>query len=302
MESIFLLAAFGGVLSSVQGPTNTALAKTTGRAFASFFSFLTGSILLFVLIQFLGTGNLLLVTTVPLWQITGGLFGFVVIVATIIATPRLGVALTTMSLMVGKVVSGVIIDLFGLFGLNERSMTYELIIGICLLLIGITLISIDRKRANPTSIQKRAVSQIIVPVVLMFIAGCGNSIQAPINAALSHTIGTIEATFISFLGGLLCASLFLIGSQICTKNHISMGRPWTCLGGTYGACIGMITIIVTPILGTTSLVSLQMLGQMTGGLIIDTFGFLGCIKLKITVMRMFGIVCIAIGALFVAYL
>lgn len=289
-------------MSSIQGPTNTALAKTTGRAFATFFSFCSGSIILFILIQCIGSGDVALVTTVEPWQVTGGFFGFIVIMSTIFATPRLGVALTTMSLMVGKIVSGVAIDLFGLFGLHQRTLTIELAMGIILLLIGITLISIDRKRANPQANQTRAVSQIILPVILMFIAGCGNSIQAPINASLSHTVGTLEATFVSFLGGLLCASVFLLISQVRARQSVSIQKPWTCLGGLYGVCICIITIVVTPVLGTTSLVSLQMLGQMTGGLIIDTFGFLGCTKLRITVMRAGGIALIAIGALFVAYL
>lgn len=133
MSGLFLLAALGGVLSSVQGPTNTALAKTTGRAFATFFSFCSGSLVLFILIQCLGSGDLTLVTTAEPWQVTGGLFGFIVIVSTIFATPRLGVALTTMSLMVGKIVSGVAIDLLGLFGLHQRTLTLELAMGIILL-------------------------------------------------------------------------------------------------------------------------------------------------------------------------
>lgn len=302
MGSLFLLAALGGVLSSVQGPTNTALAKTTGRAFATFFSFCSGVVILFILIQCIGSGDISRVITVEPWQVTGGLFGFVVIVSTIFATPRLGVALTTMSLMVGKIVSGVAIDLLGLFGLHQRTLTFELMTGIILLLIGITLISIDRKRTNPEVNQTRALSQIILPVLLMFVAGCGNSIQAPINASLSHVIGTLEGTFVSFLGGLICASIFLLINQLEARQHVSIRKPWTCLGGFYGVCICIITIVVTPLLGTTSLVSLQMLGQMTGGLIIDTFGFLGCTKLRITLMRALGLGLIAIGALFVAYL
>ena len=302
MGGLFLLAALGGVLSSVQGPTNTALAKTTGRAFATFFSFCSGSLVLFILIQCLGSGDLTLVTTAEPWQVTGGLFRFIVIVSTIFATPRLGVALTTMSLMVGKIVSGVAIDLLGLFGLHQRTLTLELAMGIILLLVGITLISIDRKRANPQTNQTRSVSQIILPVILMFIAGCGNSIQAPVNASLSQAVGTLEATLVSFLGGLMCASVFLLISQLRACQSVSIQKPWTCLGGLYGVCICIVTIVVTPALGTTSLVSLQMLGQMTGGLIIDTFGFLDCMKLRITVMRALGIALIAIGSLFVAYL
>lgn len=298
MLGALFLAICGGVLSSIQGPTNTALSRISSRSLASFFSFLSGTIVLFILVQIIGTGDFGKVSTVPFWQIFGGVFGFIVILSTIYATPRLGVALTTMSLMVGKVVGGVGLDLLGLFGLQRRVLSVSLGCGIVLLALGIIFVSIDRGRSNLSSKNKSSRKEIILPIVVMFLAGCGNSIQAPINCALSHTIGTIEAAFVSFVGGLICSFLLFLVMSFRTKQKIEVKKsePWIYLGGVYGASICTITIIATPILGTTSLVSFQMLGQMCGGIVIDAFGMLRSIKLKITKMRLVGIVLIAFGA------
>lgn len=286
----------------MQGPTNTALSRISSRALASFFSFLSGTIVLFVLINLIGTGDLSKIPSVPFWQILGGIFGFIVILSTIYATPRLGVALTTMSLMVGKLVSGVGLDLLGLFGLQKRAMSVSLACGVIFLAIGILLVSIDRGRSNLSSTNRLSRKQIILPILAMFFAGCGNSIQAPINSALSHTVGTIEAAFVSFVGGLICASLFFLVMSLRTKQKIEIQKSklWIYLGGVYGASVCTITIIATPILGTTSLVAFQMLGQMCGGVVIDTFGWLQSIKLKITKMRLVGIVLIGLGGALVA--
>ena len=64
----------------------------------------------------------------------------------------------------------------------------------------------------------------------------------------------------------------------------------------------LIVITVTPILGVGLLVSAQMFGQLTGGMVIDSKGWLGCKKIPVTPKRIGGVLLVAAGVLVISLL
>lgn len=294
-------AALAGVCNAMQGPTNTALSRIGGRAQATFVSFAGGTILLLVLVPLLGQGDITAVTRVPWWQCITGLYGFLVIVSVVFSTPRLGIALTLMILMFGKLTMGAVIDAFGLIIGIPVPLSPMRIVGLLLVAVGIVLVSIARMRTSASTGVQRGAGNVAA-FLLVAVAGAGNAIQAPTLTALSSSTGQLEASLINFIGGLLCATIYLLVTQRGKIQSMKGSKPWQYLGGAYGTAIVLIVMSVMPILGVGLLVAAQMLGQLTWAMIVDARGWLGCVRIPISTWRIAGVIFVATGVLTIALL
>jgi transporter family-2 protein len=70
----------------------------------------------------------------------GGLCGAVLVTATLIATPRLGVTSTFVAVVVGQIAIAAMIDRFGWFGVAARAITPTRVIAIALLAVSLVLL------------------------------------------------------------------------------------------------------------------------------------------------------------------
>ena len=61
---------------------------------------------------------------------TGGLLGVGILIGTIIAVPRIGVAATTAAILAAQVTTSAIIDQFGLLGVAARPLTLARLVGL----------------------------------------------------------------------------------------------------------------------------------------------------------------------------
>lgn len=77
----------------------------------------------------------------PWWIWTGGAFGATLIVVTIVLTAKIGATLTLASIIVGQLTAALVVDHYGLFGGTVVRLTPTRMMGVALLLLGVTLIS-----------------------------------------------------------------------------------------------------------------------------------------------------------------
>ena len=75
----------------------------------------------------------------PWWVWTGGIFSATFIVVSTFLTPRLGVAVTLATIIVGQLSTALVVDHFGLFGGPVVRVSVARVAGVALLLAGITL-------------------------------------------------------------------------------------------------------------------------------------------------------------------
>lgn len=140
MKILFpMLAIIGGMAVAIQGQVNGLLGKKVGVIEASFISFSVGTIALFFTVLFFGKGNLSVVTSVPKWQLIGGLLGAIYVGIAILSVPKIGVALTLVAVIAGQIIMGVIIDHFGLFGGVRIPINVNKMVAIGLLFISLYL-------------------------------------------------------------------------------------------------------------------------------------------------------------------
>ena len=112
---------------------------------ASLVSFTVGTIVLFILTLIfnkslkVATFNNKQGKLKPIYFI-GGILGVIFVTTNIILMPHLGAALTTIIVMLGQMLMGIIIDHFGLLGTNVNKVTPRKVSGIIAIMIGIILL------------------------------------------------------------------------------------------------------------------------------------------------------------------
>ncbi|WP_378957079.1 DMT family transporter [Pelosinus sp. sgz500959] len=137
-----LLALLSGVLMAVQGSLNTALSKVVGLLETTFVVHLTGTAILLILLFILrmGKGNLYALSEAPWYTYLGGVIGVGIIYLVAASIPEVGVANATTAIIIGQVITAIIIDHLGAFGLDRISYGWNQIVGLVLLVIGAKLL------------------------------------------------------------------------------------------------------------------------------------------------------------------
>lgn len=140
---ILILTVLAGCLMPVQPAVNAVTAQLTGSPFlASFFSFLTGTLALWIICVALRLPwpALRSIGEMPWWVWTAGPMGAFFVTMTILAVPRLG-AMSVMALLVaGQMIMSLVMDHFGWLGIPPQPMSIVRVLGAVLLLSGVILI------------------------------------------------------------------------------------------------------------------------------------------------------------------
>lgn len=137
-----LLPFVGGAMIAAQAPVNARLRVALGSQFGSaVISFVIGLILLLGALVVTGqAGAMASVGAGPWWAYLGGLFGAVFVVATLVASPRIGVTVTFVSAIAGQIILSSLVDRFGWFGVAQIALSWERILALALMLISLVLL------------------------------------------------------------------------------------------------------------------------------------------------------------------
>lgn len=133
-------AATAGIAMAVQGSLNAVLGKYVGQIEATLIVHIVGSILAgIIVVMGLGKGNLDKMLQVPWYAYLGGIISVLIIYGVVASIPKLGVATATTAIIVGQVSTAMLIDQFGLFGLEKMPFTMIKFAGLVLLAVGARL-------------------------------------------------------------------------------------------------------------------------------------------------------------------
>lgn len=140
-----LIAALSGMLMAVQGSLNATLSKVVGLLETTFIVHIIGTVVVAILLFGfqLGKGDLSQVGAAPWYSYLGGVISIFIIYLVAASIPKVGVANATTAIIIGQVLTAVLIDYLGLFGLEKMHFDWQKIIGIILLAIGAKLLLQD---------------------------------------------------------------------------------------------------------------------------------------------------------------
>lgn len=136
-----LFAVIVGVFLAAQPPINAALGKGISPRTAALHSFLTGTLLLLIMNMLYGDlQHYKNIVNVPFIYWTGGLLGVGIVFFTIKIIPVLGAGAALSIFVAIQLITGLIIDHFGLLGVTRSPIGLLKILGALLVLIGAKLI------------------------------------------------------------------------------------------------------------------------------------------------------------------
>ena len=146
MSNIYFLlfvALVAGAVLPVQTAVNNKMAVTVGSpVLGALVSFAVGT--LSILIYSIASGESLASVPdskdAPLIAWIGGLLGAFFVTSTIILLPRIGVAMTISLIIAGQMITALIMDHFGLLGLEVRQISFLRVMGMILISLGVVLI------------------------------------------------------------------------------------------------------------------------------------------------------------------
>lgn len=140
--AVLLTVTAGGVVAT-QPQVNNVLSERVGTFGAATVNFLVATVLLIVMtFVFAGGFKGDQGADSPAWYywVLGGIAGIVIVLATLVAVRELGAGGVAAALIAGQLTASVVLDRIGAFGLPERGITWEKLLGIALLVVGTVLI------------------------------------------------------------------------------------------------------------------------------------------------------------------
>ena len=124
-------------------------------------------------------------------------------------------------------------------------------------------------------------------LTVVAIAGCAVALQSPINAALGRNIGSgVAAAAVSFgIGFAMLLAVLVLRGELATLPRILTTPPVLLLGGVLGAFFVWAVLWAIPTLGSLTVISALILGQLSAALVIDATGLMGLAVQAITPTR-----------------
>ena len=138
---------------------------------------------------------------------------------------------------------------------------------------------------------------LLVPIAIVFAAGIGFAVQAPLNAALGRTIGGgLAAAAVSFgVGFAALLALALAFGQGPALLRAPSVPPVLLLGGFFGAAVVWSMLWSVPSVGILTAIAALLLGQLTAALVLDAMGAFAAPVHPITPTRLLALAMVAGG-------
>lgn len=137
------IALGAGCVIAVQAAVNSRLGRELGNpALATLASFATGTVLmvLYCLVVRTQVPPSAALLRIPVWAWFGGVLGAFYVGAVILTTPKLGVGSMVGLTVAGQMVMALILDHFGLLGLERHPVSPGRLLGMALLIAGVVLL------------------------------------------------------------------------------------------------------------------------------------------------------------------
>lgn len=265
-----VVAVLGGVALAAQGRINGQLGHLMADGlFAALFSFGIGLTLLLIavpawpsgrqgvarLLASIRTGNL------RWWQCLGGVCGAFLVTSQGITVTALGVAVFTVAVVAGQVVTSLVVDRAGLAPGGPRPITLPRAVGALLAIVAI-VVSVSDELATPTTLWLA-----VVPAV----AGIGLAWQLAMNGLVRVAADNVSvATLVNFAVGTVALVV------ACAVDVVVRGWPasppgqwWLYVGGLLGIGAIMTAVVAVRLVGVLLLGLSSVAGQLVGAVVLD---------------------------------
>lgn len=291
-----------GVLLPNQSAINSRLRGSVSTPWVmSAISFLVGTLCLSVL-TWATVGSLAvdpaLVISQPAWLWAGGLLGVIGMTTTVILLPIIGAVYSTVLNLTAQVVTTMIVDHFGFFGVAVYPVGPWRLAG-AMLVVAAALLAVRTSRTVPR-VAHSAPSTAWYAVGLA--VGVCFGLQVVINGRLSGVLGSaVHAALVSFVVGTVVLVVLVIVTRSSLRLRVpdgATGNPWWMwTGGMLGALYVAGVAFLAPVLGSAVTVVVIQVGLMAGSLAVDHYGLFTAPKKSVRSPQVIGLIIMAGGVI-----
>lgn len=266
------LASLGGVALALQGRVNGQLGhEIHDGVFAALISFVIGSVLLAAALPILPAARAgvvrlrqaLRTRELKPWQLLGGACGGFLVATQGLTVSILGVAVFTVAVVAGQVVSSLPVDRAGLGPGGPQPVTLPRAAGALLAVVAVVIAVSDRA----TIADAGGLWWALLPAV----AGLGLSFQIAVNGRVRvATANVVVPTMVNFLAGtslLVIASI--VGVLVRGWPGALPGDWWLYIGGPCGIGAIMTAVVAVRLTGVLLLGLSSVAGQLVGAVLLD---------------------------------
>ena len=136
--AIFIAAA-GGMAVAIQAQFMGLMDRSIGNVEAVFITYCGGGLLIAGLMLLMRGGNLGEWRSIPWYSLTSGIFGLIIVGSIGFSVPRLGLVAGMTILVAVQLITGAVLDHFGLLGADPRPLDLSRMVGMGVLVAGIWL-------------------------------------------------------------------------------------------------------------------------------------------------------------------
>ncbi|GBG96213.1 DMT family transporter [Lactococcus termiticola] len=136
-----IIGGLGAMQQAINGRLGVLLANTPQ---ATFISFLTGVILIFIVVMIVDKKlpRLSNLSQAKPWNFLGGILGALFVFATVVAVPKIGTGLSIMMGLIGQIIGGMLVQQFGLWKSKKNPVQFLQVLGAVIMVIAVVLIKI----------------------------------------------------------------------------------------------------------------------------------------------------------------
>ncbi len=195
------------------------------------------------------------------WQCLGGLSGAVLVSTQGLAVAALGVAVFTVAVVAGQVLSSLVVDRVGLGPQGPRPMTLGRTVG-ALLAVPAVAIAVADRFGHAT---------LLLLAVVPLVAGAGTAWQQAVNGRLTVTTGhSLVATLVNFV---VATAALVLGAVVpVAVLHWPARWPapwWLYTGGVLGLVLIAGAAAAVRLVGVLLTGLCSVAGQLAGALVLE---------------------------------
>ncbi|OFS10787.1 DMT family transporter [Hafnia sp. HMSC23F03] len=135
----------------------------------------------------------------------------------------------------------------------------------------------------------------IVMLALVVIAGAVLSMQAAINGRLGESVGVIRSSQLTFVVGAVLSGLLIFFFEPAHTQTLLTVPKWQLAGALFGMFYMLVMVASVPKVGVATATVAVICGQLSMGMMIDTFGWFGNQAIGFSMSRMAALICLALA-------
>ena len=199
---------------------------------------------------------------VPFAIILGGVINYFTTFFNTLAVGRISVTAILALSLLGQAATSLVIDCFGLFGMEKRRLGLPELAGLAVTALGIVLLLGGGEGGAP-----------LVPVAVSVLSGTCCVCTRQVTAQLSERAGLLTGTWFSyFTGSLVAVAAVMLSPALGAGADFSLALAapwWAYLGGALGAAAVYLQNLCVKRMSSVAMTLVMFAGQVFGGAAID---------------------------------